>query len=281
MILEKIVSELHFTSETEQQVLHKIRGDEKQIDEMAKIAYHGNDFQFPLCKRRPLTRLSVVTYLLIQKYDEYKKKGTPDSVIFDTFKDVALRADIYCKKTGESGIAKNDVIWFRHIMNVSVFKIGSLQFQPFSMIYLDEETIGEPYMTFTKEQKDALPEGSPVLNCHIQQRADLNPESVAASFRDARIFFSKSNPEEEYKAFLCYSWLLYPPMQEFLSDSSNIKQFAARFAIIGSCSDSEQAMENLFGHKAKKEYAANMTHLQKMALERPEQFGFACGIINI
>ena len=39
-------------------------------------------------------------------------------------------------------------------LNVVIFKIGSLQFQPFEMIYLDEETIGEPYMTFSKEQKE-------------------------------------------------------------------------------------------------------------------------------
>ncbi len=52
-------------------------------------------------------------------------------------------------------------------MNVSIFKISSLQFQPFEMIYLDEETIGEPYMAFTKEQKESLPNGLPVINCHI------------------------------------------------------------------------------------------------------------------
>lgn len=167
MTLEKIISELHYTNRVKQDVLWKIRRDEKLIDELAKTAYQSDSFDFPLCKRMPLTRLSVVTYLLIRKYGEYKKARIPDQVIFDTFGDVSLRAALYYKKTGKAGISKEDVIWFRHIMNVAIFKIGSLQFQPFKMIYLDEETIGEPYMSFTAEQKKALPAGSPVLNCHI------------------------------------------------------------------------------------------------------------------
>ena len=123
MTLEKIISELHYTNRVKQDVLWKIRRDEKLLDELAKPAY-----------------------LLIRKYGEYEKAKIPDQVIFDTFGDVSLRAALYYKKTGKTGISKEDVIWFRHIMSVAIFKIGSLQFQPFKMIYLDEETIGEPYM---------------------------------------------------------------------------------------------------------------------------------------
>ena len=41
MTLEKIVSELHYTSDIEQAVLQKIRKDEKLIEEIAGTAYHG------------------------------------------------------------------------------------------------------------------------------------------------------------------------------------------------------------------------------------------------
>ena len=134
MTLETMMSELHYTNDIEQAILRKIRKDEKLIDEIAETAYHGEDFN--LCKRMPSTRLSVVTYLLLRKYDDYKAKGISDSIIFDTFRDVSLRAKLYYKKTGKVGISKEDVIWFRHIMNVVIFKIGALQFQPFEMIYL-------------------------------------------------------------------------------------------------------------------------------------------------
>ena len=278
MTLETMLSELRYTSDTEQAVLQKIRKDEKLIEKIAETAYHGEDFNFALCGRMPLTRLAVVTCLLLSKYDDYKAKGVPDSIIFDTFQDVSLRAKLYREKTGRAGISKGDVIWFRHIMNVAVFKIGALQFQPFEMIYLDEETLGEPYITFTKEQKEALPAGAPVINCHIQQDADLSPEAVQASFHSAKQFFSTHFPVQ-YKAFLCYSWLLYPPMIKSLSHKSNIKQFAANFAVIGACDDSEQAMEHLFRNGTKRALPANATALQTLAFEHIELFGFACGII--
>lgn len=280
MTLETMLSELCYTSDIEQAVMRKIRKNEKLIEKIADTAYAGEDFNFPLCGRMPLTRLAVVTCLLLRKYDDYKARDIPDRIIFDTFQDVSLRAKLYREKTGKAGIFKEDVIWFRHIMNTAVFKIGALQFQPFEMIYLDKETVGKPYMAFTKEQKEALPAGAPVINCHIQQGADLSPEAVAASFHSAKQFFS-AHFSVRYKAFLCYSWLLYPPMVKRLSQKSNIRQFAANFALIGACEDSGQAREYLFRHGTKRELPANATTLQKLAFEHMELFGFACGIMML
>ena len=99
MTLEQIISELHDPIEVEKEVLRKIQRDKKHVDELARIAYQADNFDFPLCKRMPLTRLSVVTYLLINKYDEYKLKGVSKSIIFDIFSDVFFRASLYCSKT--------------------------------------------------------------------------------------------------------------------------------------------------------------------------------------
>ena len=76
MTLEKMLSELQYRSNIEQAVRRKINKDEKLIKEIAETAYHGQDFHYTLCKRMPLTRLAVITYLLLHKYDEYKSKGT-------------------------------------------------------------------------------------------------------------------------------------------------------------------------------------------------------------
>lgn len=280
MTLEKLMAELQYEIGIRQAVQWKICEDVSLVKEIAEIAYHGEKFNFLLCKRMPLTRLAVVTYLLLRKYDDYKSKKIPDSIIYDTFRDVSFRAKLYYNRTDRVGISKDDVIWFRHIMNVNIFKVGTLQFQPFEMLYLDEEGIGEPYMTFTMEQKAALPAGTPVLNCHIPQGADLRDQPVEESLDDAKVFFSKYFPNVQYKAFLCYSWLLYPPMLQHLSNESNIQQFAKRFHIIGFCNDSEQAMENLWGN-VNSNIPCEITSLQKMAAEHKERFGFACGIISI
>lgn len=113
MTLGTLLSELHYKKEIELAVLQKIRKDERTIEKISDFAYHGEDLNFSLCGRMPLTRLAVVTYLLLRKYDDYRAKGIPDKVIFDTFRDVSLRAKLYYDRTGKIGISKEDVIWFR------------------------------------------------------------------------------------------------------------------------------------------------------------------------
>ena len=99
MTLETMLAELCCNSEIENAVLQKIRKNEKEIEKISRSAYQGEDFNFALCGRMPLTRLAVVTYLLLRKYDDHKAKGTPDKIIFDTFRDVSLRAKLYYEKT--------------------------------------------------------------------------------------------------------------------------------------------------------------------------------------
>ncbi len=280
MTLETLLPQLEFQAIIEDAVTQKITQNRQQVDTIAATAYCSNDFDFPLCKRMPLTRLVVVTYLLMQKYEEYKNIGVADSIILDTFRDVSLRANLYYKQQGKIGISKDDIIWFRHIMNVHIFKIGTLQYQKFNMIYLDEETIGEPYMVFTEEQKRTLPNGSPVINCHIQKGANISAVLVKESFEQAKAFFKDCFPSIEYKSFLCYSWLLYPPMLNMLPENSNIKQFAKSFSIIGECNDSEQAKENLFDY-GNHNPPCKPTTLQRMAKEDNAILGYGCGVIML
>ena len=280
MTLETLLPQLKFQAVIEDAVKQKFTKYRQKVTSIAETAYSSSDFDFPLCKRMPLTRLVVVVYLLSQKYAEYKAIGTTDEIILDTFSDVSLRANLYYKQHGKIGISKDDVIWFRHIMNVHIFKIGVLQYQTFNMIYLDEETIGEPYMVFTQEQKLALPNGSPVINCHIQKGANISATLVNESIDQAKVFFKDRFPSTEYKAFLCYSWLLYPPMLNMLSENSNIKQFAKCFSIIGECNDSEQAKENLFNY-GKHNPPCKPTTLQSMAKEDNAILGYGCGVIML
>lgn len=276
--LDRLLKEIRYREPIEKAVRKKCA--ESSIAEIAASAYEGDGFDFALCRRMPHTRVAVVSFLLLQKYAEYKTRGVSDPIIFDTFRDVSLRAGLYYEKTGKIGISKEDVIWFRHIMNVNIFKIGVLQFQPLGMIYLDEETLGQPYMSFSQAQKATLPSGTPVINCHIQRNADLTPAKVGRSLREAKTFFRAVFPDRQFRAFLCYSWLLFPKMVENLPKTSNIRQFAHRFRVIGVCNDAKQAKENLFAD-GKRKAAQKATFLQKMAAEHRECLGFACGIRKI
>ena len=275
--LERLLSELQYPDYIQKTVKEKLL--KPGITEIARLAYLGEGGDYPLCRRMPLTRLAVVTWMLQKKYGEYKSIGVPDDIIFETYRDVTLRATLYYQRTKKVGISKKDVIWFRHIVNVNMFKIGVLQFQPFEMVYLDEEMIGENYMTFSEEQKLLLPNGAPVINCHVQRNADLSLDRVMASVNAAKDFFLRIYPGKKFQAFLCYSWLIYPQMAERLPTMSKIKQFYQLFEIIGECNDSEQAIENLFPNGKRKELP-QMSSLQKMAIEHLDWFGFACGIIK-
>lgn len=270
-----MLSELHYRDQIQEAVQKEINRLGDTVEVLADKAYQGEDFQFFLCDQVPAVRLAVITCLLVEKYEEYRARGISDSIIFDTFQDVTLRAEIYFQKTGRAGLEKDDVIWFRHIMNVEIFKIGSLQFQPFQMVYLDDDYF---YMIYSTNAQELLPCGCPVLNCHVQRGADLHIEAVEDSFQRAKKFFAQIDPETEYKAFLCYSWLLYPPMIKALSPSSHIRQFAEKFQIIGTSRNSDQAMENLFSGKEKR-LTPDSTSLQRMALKQEERFGFGCGVI--
>lgn len=70
--LENIISELHFIGDVEKAILQKISRDKKSIEKISKTAYQGEKLNFALCRRMPLTRLSVVIYLLTSKYEEYR-----------------------------------------------------------------------------------------------------------------------------------------------------------------------------------------------------------------
>lgn len=280
MTLESLLPQLAFEPDVEEAVKQKMTKSRRQIEAIAETAYSSDDLDFPLCKRMPLTRLAVVTYLLTQKYTDYKAVGAADNIILDTFRDVSLRANLYYKQNGKIGISRGDVIWFRHIMNVHIFKIGTLQYQKFNIIYLDEETIGEPYMVFTERQKEILSIGAPVINCHVQQGANINAAAVKESLERARMFFKECFEAIQYRAFICYSWLLYPPMVQKLPEKSNIKQFANLFSIIGMCNDTAQAKENLC-HYGKRDSFYKPTLLERMANEQKELLGYGCGVIML
>ena len=266
----QLIEKLNLHTEIKKNVLKSLKINNKNIVKESIDAYDGDDFDFNICKVSDLDKICIIFYLLPKFYNAYKKIGVSDKIIFDTFDDISLRANLYYEKYNKPGLTQDDVIWFRHINNVNIFKIGCLQFQPFKMIYLDKETIGEEYMTFDEQIKKDLPPESPVINCHIQAGVKLTKEEIDKSFIESKNFFS-SIVKDNYKAYLCYSWLLYPKMNDLLDESSNIKYFYKKFKIISSCNDIEQAKENIIDN----------TRLSRLFESKPNNFGYACGIIII
>lgn len=269
MNFESILRELDFPKNIANVVKRNYFEKKSEILKISETAYNSDSFDFPLLAYDLTTSLTVIINLLVDKYLDYEAKNISHDIIIDTFKDVSLRASLYFEKNKEVGVSKDDVIWFRHIMNTNIFKIGSLQYQPFKMIYLDEATVGEPYMNFSKEQYEILPVNTPVINCHIQNGADISSEQIDDSFIRSKNFFNNVFPDIKFKYFICYSWLLYPPMTDYLPDKSNIKNFAKKFTIISHCQDNEQAMNDI-----------DINRKSQLSRIDQERLGFACGIIK-
>lgn len=274
MELQELVKKLELPETIEGALWEKLRRSGRELSRLAVQPYRGENGEFPLLRRWPLTRLAAVVRRLPEVYEQYSEQELTDDIILDTFRDVTLRAKLFYQETGRAGLSKDDVLWFRHLMEGAIIQVGSLQYQRFEMVYLDEEFLGEPYMEFRKDIKEKLSVGTPVLNCHIPKGADLSARAVEDSLARIDALTRKLFPA--HRTVICYSWLLYPPMVARLPEKSRIKGFARRFQVIGKCNDREQAMENLTVKSGEKE-----TMLQAMAKRHPERFGFACGMVEL
>lgn len=253
-----------------------------RMEALANAAYQGELPDFPICRLKPLSRLTVLIWKLDEIWQKYQAAGIEREVFVDSADDIALRAQIYFEKTGKVGLSKHDCVWLRHLVSGQIFKLGVLQFQPFKMLYLDKDDEGKTWFNYLDSIKERLPEGSPVLNVHIQKGADLSPEKVAESFSLARAFFEKHFPEMQFEAFICFSWLLDPFLGKILPAESRIVQFGSFFEIIGQAKDNNQAVERIFGKRwRKKSDFPQDTRLQKAALRHLKEMQYSYGIIWI
>src|SRR5690625_7851235 len=78
------------------------------------------------------------------------------------------------------------------------------------------------------------------------KNANITPEKVTASFKQAVQFFEEYFLEHDYDVFVCRTWLLYEPLQDLLSETSNITSFAKRFTIIAKNNNHKQAIERIY-----------------------------------
>ncbi len=278
--MKEIIKELSLGRRAEEALAAYFEKRGNYMKTLSENAYDGEPENLPVLKREPFDRLAVVCYKLTEVKAWFGRMQIPARIYFDTISDITLRECLYEKRFGKPGLTRDDARWFRHIFSHRIFKFYSLQFQLFNMIYLDKECIGEDYMIFPAEQKKKLPSDAPVLNVHIPKGADLSPEAVEKSFAGAADFFGRYFPEHRYRAFICYSWLLYPGNRAFLEPSSNIIRFAERFEIIATARDNKDAVKRIYGkrYRSKGDYPQE-TSLQRNALAHLHGLGEACGVI--
>ena len=246
----------------------------------AARAWDGDPESLPVRRNTAQVRLTYALCRAVDALEFYEQRGIDRDVFRATMGDIALRAELYRQSHGVLGLSMDDAVWLRHHFAASLFQLGSLQFQLFEMFpYELMEENG--YMRFEAETKRRIPEGTPLINVHIPVRADLSPEACETSFSRAKAFFSEHFPEHRARAFFCFSWLLYPGMEQLLQKECNIRRFASRFHIIGISDDTGQALQRIYGKRDRDraDYPRDTT-LQRAAWERRDCLGEACGVIE-
>lgn len=69
------------------------------------------------------------------------------------------------------------------------------------------------------------------IGLHIPEAGPLTPQAVSASLAEARAFFPRHFPDQQFTAFTCGSWLLDPQLLEYLPEDSNIIRFQQMFEL--------------------------------------------------
>lgn len=148
----------------------------------------------------------------------YAEKGISDEIWFDSMSDIKWKL-WECKAV--KGIYGTFVgTWFCGWFYMTRFALGRLQFEITSFR-------GE----YEKNGR-VLHEGDKVINVHIPRTlTPLDKNSRDDAYARAREFFADEFKETSM-AFVCSSWLLYPPVQPVLPVNSNIRAFAADYDVI-------------------------------------------------
>lgn len=197
-----------------------------------------------------LWMLACLCRLACEVYPVYVQRGIKEKVYWDTFRDITYWCENCFREYGEYGI--NEYGWFSLHLNLTVFRLGRLQFQT---------TEAERDITGTVEGKVYhIPMGTPVIQVHIPQGDPLIKEDCEESFRQAYTWFGQEIP------YLCHSWLLYPGLTELLKPDSNIIRFQELFSLLQTDTEGTEAEWRIFGKvlPEPREYPEN-TGLQKAA----------------
>jgi len=177
-----------------------------------------------LAEKSGISEYSIWLLMLIHTAEHAKALfascGADETVYWDTFEDFRYKL-LECKEVNDIwGVTTK--YWYTKFFFGELFKLGRLQFQKFQFRGEEPYTFGD----YTVNPGDF------VLNIHIPSSGE--PFDLAArmdSYRRAYAFFK---PEDgKPLAFVCSSWLIYPPYRNILSPDSNIVSFMDDFDILG------------------------------------------------
>ena len=149
----------------------------------------------------------------------YAERGIPDSIWFDTMRDLKYKAKecLLVKKQWGTFVG----FWYAGFFRLKIYALGRLQFDQRKF-----ET------NFTVDGIDITTE-TPVLYIHIPRSEEpLTPESAHKAYEMAKEFFKEKYFGGGPCIFCCSSWLLYPEHKNMLKPEANICRFMDDFTTV-------------------------------------------------
>ena len=234
---------------------------------------HGEFFEEVLKKEESgLWFLWLYSNMACEVYEQYKEVGIPEQVFWDTFQDIRFWCENTEREYGALGLAVYE--WFYRHIDMVLFRFGRLQFEKMEMEHSVIEEISDitenfslPIQNMVKEEdindkKVKIEKGTDVINIHIPQGEPLNWEECKKSLEAVKHFWGGDKP------YVCHSWLLYPGLDEVLSETSNIREFRKHFKVLQVDYKEREAEWRVFGKVLKNvvEYPED-TSLQKRVKE--------------
>ena len=182
----------------------------KKAARLSGVHNHTTDLLLFVCMSKHLRTL-------------YAERGIDDAVWHDSMLDLKYKLEECKHVRGIRGMFV--AFWMPGWFKMTRFALGRLQFE---------------IVDFGREyQKDgiALSKESKVLNMHIPRSGQpLSKDLYEDAFARAKAFFGPQLPEDQCPdgkvPFVCHSWLLYPRMNEFVSEHSNVRKFMEEFEIL-------------------------------------------------
>ena len=163
----------------------------------------------------------------------YKTNNWPNKMFDEISKDFTLWIDIMKRDLGCVGVNPRLFDWLKGCVDGSIKQFGRLQandvhyFSCKEAFYrdangklsrhsIDEEITDKEKVLFFKD---------PTINLHIPGSGPLNYIDCIKSIKEMVEFVEKYNPSYDYKAIVCYSWILDKQFENILKKDSNILKF--------------------------------------------------------
>lgn len=247
--------------------LMSMRVSQEEYEEVKKLFFGDREGFYRLICARTDHRMFYLYFfcrLGCEAYERYRVKQIPETVYWDTFRDIALWCENCYIEFGEYGIDQYD--WFFRHVELKIFRLGRLEF----------ETMESEWDLCAGGI--SVKQGEPVISIHIPQGEKLNPQACRDSLKRGRKAFGSALP------YICHSWLLYPGLKEILVTGSNILEFQKLFWL-AEVDDTEREAEWRIFTRVREDVEAypEVTSLQRAAkdyLRKGNRLGNGIGILK-